>query len=89
MLQCTVSKGPIGYLFLTQIILSSMAVKINLCRKSVSYADVVCVYIYVVQQWQIREEQLTSSTWTCAKHLILSHTTSLSLKWKDMDLMGG
>jgi len=34
-----------------------------------------------------REEQLTSSTWTCAKHLTLSCTTSLSLKWRDMDLM--
>ncbi|GAB0177363.1 mitochondrial enolase superfamily member 1 [Grus japonensis] len=33
------------------------------------------------------EEQLMSSTWICAKHLTLSHTTSLSLNWRDMDLM--
>ena len=32
---------------------------------------------------------LTSSTWTCAKHLILSRTTSLSLQGRDMDLTGG
>ncbi|GAB0196973.1 triadin [Grus japonensis] len=30
-----------------------------------------------------------SSTWTCAKHLTLSHTTSLSLNWRDVDLMDG
>ncbi|GAB0204760.1 mitochondrial enolase superfamily member 1 [Grus japonensis] len=39
-------------------------------------------------QW-IREGQLTSSTWTCARHLTLSHTTSLCLNWKDMDSMDG
>ncbi|GAB0191261.1 mitochondrial enolase superfamily member 1 [Grus japonensis] len=27
--------------------------------------------------------------WTCAKHLTLSCTTSLSLNWKDMDLTDG
>ncbi|GAB0191025.1 triadin [Grus japonensis] len=30
-----------------------------------------------------------SSTWTCAKHLTLSHTTPLSLNWRDMDLIDG
>jgi len=30
-----------------------------------------------------------SSVWTCAKHLTLSLTTSLSLKWRDMDLTYG
>ncbi|KAJ7404828.1 hypothetical protein BTVI_70993 [Pitangus sulphuratus] len=34
-------------------------------------------------------EQLTSSTWTCAKRLTLSHTTSLSPNCRDMDLMDG
>ncbi|GAB0179362.1 mitochondrial enolase superfamily member 1 [Grus japonensis] len=42
-----------------------------------------------LQRWWTREEQLTSSTWTCAKHLTLSHTRSLSLNWRDMDLMDG
>ncbi|GAB0186117.1 hypothetical protein GRJ2_001077000 [Grus japonensis] len=42
-----------------------------------------------LQCWWIREEQLTSSIWTCAKHLTLSCTTSLSLNWRYMDLMGG
>lgn len=36
-----------------------------------------------------REEQPTSSTWTCAKHLTLSCATSLPLNWKDIDLKGG
>lgn len=26
--------------------------------------------------------------WTCAKHLTLSHMISLSLKWRDINLMG-
>ncbi|GAB0189940.1 hypothetical protein GRJ2_001459300 [Grus japonensis] len=30
-----------------------------------------------------------SSTWTCAKHSTLSHTTSLSLNWRHVDLMDG
>lgn len=30
-----------------------------------------------------------TSTWTCAKHLTLSHVTSLSLNWRDMDMMDG
>ncbi|KAJ7413921.1 hypothetical protein WISP_87622 [Willisornis vidua] len=34
-------------------------------------------------------EQLTLSTWTYAKRLTLSHTTSLSPNWRDMDLMDG
>jgi len=37
--------------------------------------------------WWMREEQLMPSAWTCARHLVLLHTTSLTLKWKDMDLM--
>ncbi|GAB0194922.1 mitochondrial enolase superfamily member 1 [Grus japonensis] len=37
----------------------------------------------------IREGQLMSPTWTCASYLTLSDTTSLSLKWKDMDSMDG
>jgi len=36
--------------------------------------------------WWIREEQLMSCTWTCAKHLTLSHMTSSSLNCRDMDL---
>ncbi|GAB0183090.1 mitochondrial enolase superfamily member 1 [Grus japonensis] len=36
-----------------------------------------------------REGQLASSTWTCARHLTLSRTTSLSLNWRDMDSMDG
>ncbi|GAB0209557.1 mitochondrial enolase superfamily member 1 [Grus japonensis] len=35
-----------------------------------------------LQSRWIREEQLTSSTWTCAKHLTLSRTTSLCLNWR-------
>jgi len=35
------------------------------------------------------EEQLMSSIWTCAKHLMVSHMTSLSLNWRVMDLMDG
>jgi len=30
-----------------------------------------------------------SSIWTCAKHLTLSHTTSLTPSWRDMDLLEG
>ncbi|GAB0204767.1 mitochondrial enolase superfamily member 1 [Grus japonensis] len=29
------------------------------------------------------------ATWTFARHLTLSHTTSLSLNWRDMDSMDG
>jgi len=36
-----------------------------------------------------KEEQLMSSIWTWAKHLTLSHTTSLSLNWRDMHLTDG
>ncbi|GAB0180274.1 mitochondrial enolase superfamily member 1 [Grus japonensis] len=36
-----------------------------------------------------KERQLTSSTWTCARHLTLSRMTSLSLNWRDMDSMDG
>jgi len=36
-----------------------------------------------------REGQMMSSTWTCAKHLTLSFTTSLSLNWTQKDLMDG
>ncbi|GAB0180069.1 mitochondrial enolase superfamily member 1 [Grus japonensis] len=36
-----------------------------------------------------REEQLTSSTWICAKHLRLSPITSWCLNWRDMDLTDG
>lgn len=32
----------------------------------------------------IRKEQLTSSTWTCAKDLTLSWRTALSLNWRDL-----
>ncbi|GAB0182781.1 mitochondrial enolase superfamily member 1 [Grus japonensis] len=42
-----------------------------------------------LQRLWIREGQLTSSTWTCARHLTLSRMTSLSLNWRDMDLMDG
>ncbi|KAK4818195.1 hypothetical protein QYF61_008579 [Mycteria americana] len=35
-----------------------------------------------LQHWWIRQERLPLSTCTCAKHLILSCTTSLSLKWR-------
>jgi len=30
-----------------------------------------------------------SPTWTCANHLTLSHVTSLSLNWRDVDLTDG
>jgi len=40
-----------------------------------------------LHQWT-RDEPLTSSTWICMKPLTLSHTTSLSLNWKEMDLKG-
>ncbi|GAB0184262.1 CLIP-associating protein 2 [Grus japonensis] len=30
-----------------------------------------------------------ATNWTCARHLTLSRTTSLSLNWRDMDLMDG
>jgi len=36
-----------------------------------------------------KAEQLTSSTWTCAKHFTLFHMTSLSLNWRDMDSTDG
>ena len=36
-----------------------------------------------------REEELTTSTWTSAKHVILSPMISLSLNWRDMDVMDG
>ena len=36
-----------------------------------------------------REEQLMSSAWNWAKHLTLSHVTTLSLNWRDMDLTDG
>ena len=39
--------------------------------------------------WWIKEEQLASSTWTCAKYLTLSCMTSLSLNWRDVDMMDG
>lgn len=39
-------------------------------------------------QW-IREEQLMSPSWTCEKRFMLSCMTSLSLKWRDMDLSDG
>ncbi|PKU43031.1 rna-directed dna polymerase from mobile element hypothetical protein [Limosa lapponica baueri] len=42
-----------------------------------------------LQCWWIRGEQLTSSTWICAKHLTFCCTTCLSLNWRDMDVMGG
>jgi len=35
------------------------------------------------------KQQLVSSTWTCEKHLTLSHTTSLFLNWRDVDLTDG
>ena len=38
--------------------------------------------------WWMREEQLMSSAWTCAKHLTLSRTTFLSLNWRDVDFDG-
>ncbi|KAJ7402299.1 rna-directed dna polymerase from mobile element jockey-like [Pitangus sulphuratus] len=40
-----------------------------------------------LQQWWMREGQLTSSTWTCANHLTLSCITSLSINQRDIDLM--
>jgi len=33
--------------------------------------------------------QLMLPTWTCARSLTWFHTTSLSLKWRDMDLKAG
>lgn len=39
-------------------------------------------------QW-VKEEQLMSPTWTCAKHLALSHVIARSPKWRKMDLMDG
>lgn len=35
------------------------------------------------------EEQLMSSSSTCAKHLSLLPMTSSSLKWRGINLMGG
>lgn len=37
----------------------------------------------------VRKEQLTSSVWTCAEHLTLSHKTILSPNRGDADLMDG
>ncbi|GAB0179079.1 mitochondrial enolase superfamily member 1 [Grus japonensis] len=51
--------------------------------------NLVAFYDGVTAQWWIREGQLTSSAWTCARHLTLSRMTSLSLNWRDMDLMDG
>ncbi|GAB0179302.1 mitochondrial enolase superfamily member 1 [Grus japonensis] len=51
-------------------------------------ANLVTFYDEVTSFW-IKAEQLMPSTWTCAKHLTLSRTTSLSLNWRDVDLMGG
>jgi len=42
-----------------------------------------------LQRWWTEDGELTSSTWTCARHLTLSHMLSLSLNWKDMDLTDG
>ena len=42
--------------------------------------------IELQHQW-IVAEQLTSSTWTCAKHLTLSQMTSWSPNWRKMDLI--
>lgn len=36
-----------------------------------------------LQHWWRRKERWMSPSWTSAKHLILSHSTSLSLKWRD------
>ncbi|KAJ7400235.1 rna-directed dna polymerase from mobile element jockey-like [Pitangus sulphuratus] len=36
----------------------------------------------------LAEEQLMSAIWNCTKHLTLSHMTSLSLSWRDVDLTG-
>lgn len=41
-----------------------------------------------LQHWWVRKEHLMSSTWTCGKHLALSHKTALSLEWADRDLVG-
>lgn len=43
----------------------------------------------VLQHWCVRQEQLMSSTWICAKHLTLSDMIALSLNLRDMDLMDG
>jgi len=48
--------------------------------------NLVAFYDGVQHQW-IKEEQLMSSTWTCAKHLTLSCMTSWLPNWRKMDLM--
>ncbi|GAB0179061.1 mitochondrial enolase superfamily member 1 [Grus japonensis] len=54
-----------------------------------SLTNLVAFYDGVTAQWWTREGQLTSSTWTYARHLTLSCITSSSLNWRDMDSMDG
>lgn len=42
-----------------------------------------------LRQWLIREVQLTSPAWICAKHFILSSMPSLSFNCRDINLMSG
>jgi len=51
--------------------------------------NLVALYDIDIQHQCIKEEQLMSSTWTCVKHLMLSHTTSWSPNWRKMDVMDG
>jgi len=67
----------------------SMTVMVFACNSRNFAATAQFSMTMGLQRLWIREEQLISSAWTSAKYLILSHTTSLSLKWGDMDLMGG
>jgi len=42
-----------------------------------------------LQRWWTKGRQLTSSSWTCARHSTLSCMMSLSLNWKDMNFTDG
>lgn len=42
-----------------------------------------------LQHWRIREKQLTSPSWTRARHLTLSPMIHLSLNWSRMDVTDG
>lgn len=48
--------------------------------------QILC-WVYCMRAFAHQQEELFA--WSCAKHLTLSHTTSLSLNWRNMDLTDG
>ena len=63
-------------------------------RKHLTFIDprTFCVMLAVFESSYKQNHQHyvdVVCTWTCARPLIWSHTTSLSLNWKDMDLKAG